>query len=210
MEEQEFVIKGTIPEMTKVLQKDFDMSYEEAKFFVYIMIARPNEETANDVDEDELATWYLTEDAEPYEGEILNTHLVINFTTVMEQACHPGYTFFVKFLLAKGIDLVLLGAAELAYNIVSSITKVNDTDYCVYARIVELCIDNKNRLFDEKDIVTANRDGKCDYQSETWECTYLGSADACTCNMDKVRLAFNNLEKENIIKKAGQKWTLVR
>lgn len=210
MEDQEFVIKGTIPEMIKVLQKDFDMSYDEAKFFVYIMIARPNEETANDVDEDELDTWYLTEEKDTYQGEILNTHLVINFTTVLAKACHPGYTFFVKFLLANGIDLVLLGAAEMAYNIVSSIKKIEDTDYCVYARIVEMCMDNKKKLFDEKDIVTANRDGKCDYQSEDWKCTYLGSADVCTCNAEKVRLAFNNLEKQNIIKKAGQKWTLVR
>lgn len=210
MKDQEFVIKGTIPEMIKVLQEDFGMSYEESKFFIYIMIARPNEETANAVDEDELDTWYLTKETDQYEGEILNTHLVINFTTVIEEACHPGYTFFVKFLLSKGIDLVLLGAAELAYCIVSSIKKVKDTDYCVYARIVELCIGNKARLFEEKDIVTANRDGKCDYQDGNWQCTYLERFDDCTCNAEKVGLAFESLEKQNIIKKVGQQWVLVQ
>lgn len=41
MENQEIVIKGTVPGMIKILQNDFDMSYEEAKFFVYIMIDGP-------------------------------------------------------------------------------------------------------------------------------------------------------------------------
>lgn len=209
MEEQEFVIKGTVPGMIKILQNDFDMSYDEAKFFVYIMIDRPSREVANTVDKSELDTWYLTEDSDKYEGQILNTHLVINFTTLKKSLCHVAYTFFVKFFFNKGIDLVLIGA-DLVYLVASSIMKIKDTDYCIYARIVELCIGSKNQFFDISDITTANKENKCDYLEENWRCTYLQNVDDCTCNIEKIRLAFANLEEQNIIKKIGERWMLVR
>ena len=209
MENQEFVIKGTVSGMIKILENDFDMSYEEAKFFVYIMIDRPSGEEANTVDKDELDAWYLTEETDKYKGQIFNTHLVINFTTLKKNLCPTAYTFFVKFFFAKGIDLVLIGA-DLVYLVAASIKKIKDTDYCVYARIVELCIGNKDRFFGVSDIVTGNKENKCDYQDENWQCTYLERDDACTCNEQKVRLAFVNLEEQNIIKKVGERWMLVR
>ena len=139
MENQEIVIKGTVPGMIKILQNDFDMSYEEAKFFVYIMIDRPSGEVANTVDKDELDAWYLTEESDKYEGQIFNTHLVINFTTLKKNLCHTAYTFFVKFFFAKEIDLVLIGA-DLVYLVATSIKKIKDTDYCVYADFLMLVI----------------------------------------------------------------------
>ena len=209
MENQEFVIKGTVPGMIKILQEDFNMSYDEAKFFVYILIDRPSGEEAKVVDKKELDTWYLMEEADKYEGQIFNTHLVINFTTIKKNSYHLAYTFFVKFFFAKGIDLVLIGA-DLVYIVASSITKIEDTDYCVYARIIELCIGNNYRFFDMNEIMTKNKEGKCDYQDENWKCTYLADFDDCTCNEEKVILAFENLAKQNIIKKVGDRWMLVR
>lgn len=209
MENQEFVIKGTVQGMINILQKDFDMSYEEAKFFVYIMIDRTSGEVANAVDKEELDVWYLTEETDRYEGQILNTHLVINFTTLKKNLFHSAYIFFVKFFFSKGIDLVLLGA-DLVYFVAASIKKIEDTDYCIYARIVELCVGNKDRFFDVSDIITANKEEKCDYQEEKWKCPYLEYADACTCNEEKVRLAFVNLTKQNIIKEVGERWMLVQ
>lgn len=145
VENQEFVIKGTIPGMIKILQEDFDMPYEEAKFFVYTMIERPSEGAASVVDEDELNAWYLTEEAELYQGELFRTHFVINFTTLKKSVCHTAYTFFVKFFFSREIDLVLIGV-DLIYLVASSLQKVQDTDYCVYARIVECCIGNKGSI----------------------------------------------------------------
>ena len=105
--------------------------------------------------------------------------------------------------------MVLIGA-DLVYLVATSIKKIKDTDYCVYARIVELCIGNKERFFDVSDIITANKEKKCDYLDENWQCTYLERDDECTCNEQKVRLAFANLEEQNIIKKVGERWMLVR
>lgn len=209
MEDQEFVLKGTVQGMIRILQNDFDMSYEEAKFLVYIMINRPSGEEANIVDKDELDAWYLSNESDKYKGQILNTHLVINFTTFKKNVCHVTYTFFVKFFLSKGIDLVLIGA-DLVYLVAMSIKRIQDTDYCVYARIVELSIGQQTVFFGIDDIITANKDGKCDYQDNNWKCTYFGRDDECTCNEQKVRLAFDHLEEQNIIKKVGERWKLVR
>lgn len=209
MENQEYVIKGTVEGMIKILQNDFDMSYEEAKFFVYIMINQHSGEAVNAVDQEELDTWYLMTTENKYEGQIFNTHLVINFTNIRMSLCRIAYMFFVNFFFSRGIDLVLIGA-ELVYAVVTAIKKIRDTDYCVYARIVELCIGNQDRFFEIDDIVNANREGKCDFQGDDWQCVYLGNDDDCTCNEQHVRLAFANLTEQNVIREVGDRWMLVR
>ena len=139
MENQEFVIKGTVPGIIKILQNDFNMDNEEAKFFVYVMLDKPNKEVANTVNKEDLDNWYLCEEIDKYEGQIFNTHLVINFTILKKNLYHMVYIFLVKFFFSKGIDLVLIGA-DLVYLIATSIKKIQNTDYCIYARIIELCI----------------------------------------------------------------------
>lgn len=209
MDNKEYVIKGTVEGMIRILQKDFGMTVDEAKFFVYVMIERNGGEVVNAANKDELDAWYLTSEVDKYKGQILNTHLVINFTTLKEELCHLAYDFLVEYFFLRGINLVLIGA-DLVYFVIASIKKVKDTDYCVYARIIELCIGNRGGFFDVKDIVTANKDGKCDYQEENWKCVYHGKNDDCTCNEQKVMLAFTNLAKQNIIKPVGDRWMLVK
>lgn len=208
MENQEFVIKGTVDAMIKVLDKDFDMSKDEAKYFVYIMINQHNKDVVNTINKDELDIWYLTEE-DKYTGKIFNTHLSINFTSVEKKLLHTAYEFLVKFIFSRDIDLVLMGA-DLVYAVVSAISIIEDTDYCVFSRIVELCVGNKERIFSMNDIQVKNKDGKCDYQEEDWKCTYLGQDDNCTCNKEKIKLSFLKLEKKNIIKKVGNRWMLVK
>lgn len=209
MKEQEYIIKGTIDGMIKILQKDFNMSIDEAKFFIYVIIEQHSEDAINVVKKEELDNWYLTTELDKYKGQILNTRLVINFTTIKKNLLHDAYIFFVKYFFSRQIDLVLIGA-NLVYLVVSSLKKIKDTDYCIYARILELYIKNKNSFFDEKNIITANKEGKCDYQEIDWKCTYLGKDDNCTCSEQKIKLAFTSLENQNIIRKVGEHWLLVR
>lgn len=208
MENQEFVIKGTVDEMIKVLNKDFDMSKDEAKYFVYIMINQHSKDVVNTINKDELDIWYLSEE-DKYTGKIFNTHLSISFTSVEKKLQHTAYIFFVKYVFSRDIDLVLIGA-DLVYAVVSAISKIADTDYCVFSRIIELCVGNKERIFSMNDIQVKSKDGKCDYQEEDWKCTYIGQDENCTCNAEKVKLSFSQLEKKNIIKKVGNRWMLVK
>lgn len=206
MEDQEFVIKSTVDGLIKVLEKDFDMSYDEAKFFVYIMVNQHSGETVNTISKEELNVWYLSEE-DKYEGQIFNTHLVINFTSVVHNLFHTTYLFLVKWIFSRNIDLVILGA-NLVSDIASAITKIKDTDYCVYSRIIELCIGNKERIFDISDIKTKNKDGKCDYQEEE-NCVYFGSNEDCTCNEEKILLSLSALEKQGIIRVVGDRFMLI-
>ncbi len=208
MENQEIVIKGTIDGIIKVLKKDFDMPDDEAKYFVYIMISRHNKDAVNTISKDELDIWYLS-DQDKYTGQILNTHLFINFTLVEKELQHIVYTFFVQFIFSRNIDLVLIGA-ELAYVIIAAVSKIEDRDYCVFSRIIELCVENNDRSFSINDIQTQNKDGKCDYQNGDKKCVYMGKYEDCTCNKGEIGLSFQNLENKNIIRKIGDRWMLVR
>ena len=156
MENQEIVIKGTISGIIAVLEKDFNMPYEEAKFFVYVLLNKSEGRACNVVKQDELNHWYSNEEDDKYQGQILHTHLVINFDNIKKELIHKTYIYIWNFFISKGIEPVLIGA-ELIYIIVSAIKKIKDTDYCIYAKIIELCIGNKNRLFDISEVVTANR-----------------------------------------------------
>ncbi len=208
MENQEFVIKGTVDGMLKVLNKDFGMSKDEAKYFVYIMINHHNKEAVNTISKDELDIWYLS-DEDKYTGQIFSTHLSINFTSVEKELQHVAYMFLVKYFFSRNIDLVLIGA-DLIFVVVAAISRIEDADYCVFSRIVELCVGNKDRIFSMDDIQTKNKDGKCDYQEDNWKCTYMGQNENCTCNEEKVKLSFSRLEQQNIIKKIGERWMLVK
>ena len=73
-----------------------------------------------------------------------------------------------------------------------------------------MCIGNKNRLFDISEVVTANRDGKCDYQSDEWKCIYLSQYENYNCDIRKIKLSFQSLEEQNVIKKVGERWMLVQ
>lgn len=207
MENQEFVIKGTVDGMIKILKNDFSMPLEEAKFFVYVMVNQYSRDTVHTINRQELDIWYLSDDNK-YEGRIRNTHLAINFTTVKKNIYHQAYLFFVKYFFNRKIDLIIIGT-ELIYLVVSSIQKIEDTDYCVYARIIEQCMGNKNSYFDIDDIVIANKYGKCDYQEDGWNCTYLGQEENCTCDEKKISLAFGHLSSQGIIKQVGERWKLV-
>lgn len=202
MEEQEVVLKGTINGMMKILEQDFNMSQEEAKFVIYVLTSRIHYES---VDKEELDAWYLSD--QKYTGQILNTHLAINFTNIKQAILHKSYLFFVQYLLGRNIDLLLLGA-DLVYIICSAVQHIEDTDYCVFARIIEWNVFNKGHMFNIKDIVTANKDGKCDYQSD-WNCTYRASDDDCTSNQAKIQLSLDRLAEQKLLRKIGEQWLLL-
>lgn len=208
MMEQEFIIKGTIDGMIKILKQDFGMSDEEAKFLVYVLVNQHSGEAINAVSKEDLDVWYLSKE-DKHEGLIPNTHLAINFTNIKLNLYRQVYLFFAKYFFAREIDLVLIGI-DLVYIVASAIQKIKDTDYCVYARIIEICMGNKDRFFDMSDIVTANKDGKCDYQDDKWKCAYLGQTENCTCDREKVELAFESLTENNLIKKVGERWILMK
>lgn len=204
MVEQEFVLRGNVKGMIKILQQDFDVSYEEAKFLVYILMIRGDIEKDN---KDDLDLWYLAQD-DKYNGQILDTHYAINFTAAKMAIYRSSYSFMVKYLFRKGIDVILMGA-DLIYVICAAISKIKDEDYCVFARVVELNVGTKGKLFAINDIVTANKDGKCDYQEEDWKCPYLLSDDNCTCNIEKVKIALKNLQDKGIVRAVGDFWMLI-
>ena len=209
MDDQEFVIRGTADGILKILEQDFSMPQDEARFLIYALISYAPNQDKIIVNKNELTEWYLESSSECYQGEILNTHLVINFTNVKKELYHKVYQFLVQYLLLKKISIIQIGA-DMLYIVISAIKKINDTDYCIFARIVELCLENKNTLFKKEDIFTCNKYGKCDYQSDKWKCTYLQNVDECTCNDEKINLAFLSLESQNVIKKVDNQWVLVQ
>jgi len=201
---QEYVLRGTIDGMVKILKNDFDVTPHEAKFMVYFLA---NKNNTHDIPEEELNLWYL-DNEEAYKGQILNKHLAINFTNVQKSLMHKAYIFLTNFIFGRGIDLVLLGI-DLAYIICSAIEKIDDFDYCVFARIIEFNTVNKNHMFKPCDITTANQDGKCDYQESDWSCTHFAKDENCTNNEEKTRASLKRLEEQNIIKEVGKHWILL-
>lgn len=209
LDDQEYEINGTIPGMIKVLQEDFDVPLDEAKFYVYILLSNGDKDAVNAIDRDQIINWYMSENDEKYECRILDTHLVISFSSVKQNVLHLTYSFLSKFFFGRDIDLMIIGS-ELIYLIATSIKKIEDTDYCVYARIIENSIGKNDRFFDLTDIYSIFQNPKCDFRDEKWTCPYLGRDDDCTCNKEKVNLAIEALERQGIIKKVGERWVLNR
>lgn len=208
MKETEYILKGTPEEIINILQKDFMMSRNEAKFFVFTMANCQSDDSVGvTASNRELETWYLEEDSDSYAGQIPHTHLVINFSNTIKGICHMAYNFLVQYFFKQQIDVITVGA-DLVYHIVTSIQKIPDQSYCVYARIIELCIGNKERLINFDEIKTANRDGKCDYLDPKWKCPYLGNIENCNCTNEDIQKALNDLAAKNVLKQVGTRWKL--
>ena len=201
---EEYELKATLEGMNSILQQDFGMSQDEASFFVYLLV---NQDKTSTVDKkEEVAEWYLNRE-EKYAGRVFNTHYSINFTNVKQELCHKAYVFLFSFFFCKGFDIIQFGV-DLLYVICESMQYIKDEDYCVFARMIELNIGNKGRLFSFDEIRTANKDKKCDYLDENWKCPYLREYDECINSDEKIWLSFNRLEKQAVIKKVGNFWVL--
>lgn len=200
---EEFELKGTLEGLNSILQQDFGMSQEEARFFVYILL---NQDKTSNIDKKEVDEWYLNQE-EKYTSRIFNTHYSINFTNIKKELCHKAYVFLFNFFFCKGFDILQFGI-DLIYVICVAMQHIKDEDYCVFSRIIELNIGNKGRLFSFGEIVTANKEHKCDFQDENWICPYLREYDECINSDEKIRLSFGQLEDQNVIKKVGDFWVL--
>lgn len=200
---EEYEIKGTLEGMSSILQQDFDMSQDEARFLIYVLI---NQDKTSNIDKKEVNEWYLKQE-EKYAGRVFNTHYSINFTNIKKELCHKAYVFLFDFFFCKGFDIFRFGV-ELLYVICEAMQHIKDEDYCVFSRIIELNIGNKGRLFSFDEILTGNKEQKCDYQDEEWKCPYLRDYDECINSDEKIVLSFERLEKQNVIKRVGKFWVL--
>lgn len=200
---EEYELKGTLEGLGKILQQDFDMPPNEARFFIYILITQ--DKTSN-TDKKELDEWYFNQE-DKYTSRIFNTHYSINFTNIKKEVCHKAYIFLFGFFFSRGFDLFQFGI-ELLYVICEAVRHVENIDYCVFARIIELNIGNKGTLFSIDEIKTFNKEKKCDYQDENWKCPYLRENDDCINTNEKIKLSLENLERQDIIKKVGNFWVL--
>lgn len=200
---EEFELKGTLEGMNSILQKDFDMSQGEARFFVYILI---NRSKTSNIDKKEVDEWYLNQE-EKYTGRGFNTHYSISFTNIKKELCHKAYIFLFNFFFCKDFSIFQLGI-ELLYVVCEAIQHIEDEDYCVFSRIIELNIGNKGKLFSYDEIVTSNKEQKCDFQDENWRCPYLREYDECINSTAQIALSLERLEKKDVIKKVGSFWVL--
>lgn len=200
---EEYELKGTLEGLNSILQQDFGMSQDEASFLVYILL---NQDITSNIDTNEVNEWYLNRE-EKYTSRIFNTHYSINFTDVTKGLCHQTYLFMYRFFFNKGFDVLQFGA-ELLYAVCRAIQHVEDRDYCVFSRIIELNIGNKGRVFSIDEIITANKDKKCDFQDENWKCPDLRDDDECINSTEKIKLSLERLENQNIVKKVGECWVL--
>lgn len=200
---EEYELKGTLEGLEKILQQDFDMALNEARFFIYILI---NQDKTSNTDKKELDKWYFSQE-DKYTRRIFNTHYSINFTNIKKELCHNAYIFLFGFFFSRGFDIFQFGT-ELLYVICEAVQHVKDIDYCVFARIIELNIGNKGTLFSIDEIKILNKEKKCDYQDENWKCPYLRENDDCINTSEKIKLSLQNLERQDIIKKVGNFWVL--
>lgn len=67
---RKFVIKATVTGIVKILQEDFEMSEEEAEFFVYVLLDQSDKDSVHAVDKEELTAWYFMQDPDRYRGQI--------------------------------------------------------------------------------------------------------------------------------------------
>lgn len=197
--EREYRLTGTLPELQKLLQQEFDMDFQEAKFAACLLALEQISEK-DEIDEEQAALWFL-QDSDEYATAILQTRFSISLTDACKNLIGQLATPVLEIL--TGLDsFTIINVLACVGAIVSAVTYIKDNECCAYFQALKWkAIHPSEKYFMLDEIFPNTPDGFCLYlNSEKWTCTKCHKE---ICEMDKTtfKQILDELCDRNVFKK---------
>jgi hypothetical protein len=198
----DYTIGGTIEEIADVLEKDFSLSSDEAKFSTYVLVSQMNDKVK--INSEDFKLWYLGNDAK-YTASVFNTHYSISISDLKIGLLKKLFVVAAVFLFTKEAGFISLGAETLVL-LSECIKHIEDEEYCVFSLAVKKGRGNNRGLLTTEDLVP-NRDcdGECTYRCDKWRCPYL-RGDNCIIKEDNVVKIIDKLCEKSVLEKIDNCW----
>lgn len=177
--EREYHLTGTPEELQNILQNEFFMDADMAKFAVAILIAEDEMNQAQDFDD--LALWYVRQKTEPYATPLLDSRFSISFTEVGKDIVEQLFLQFgAGMLTGTGLPIVPLVLSCIA-SIVKHSTYIKPDECCPYYCALKWRAEHPSQsLMSVQELIPKNE--TCQYLDKIcegqWVCPYC-RADKC-------------------------------
>lgn len=204
-ENKEYIVSGTIEEISSILTSDFDMSEDEARFVIYISTIEKQEKIV--FEEKELKLWYLNEEI-PNTSPIFKLPYTISITKLKLEMYHALFIFFGTLMISKEVGLVALGL-DFIWALKEAIQRISKNEYCVYGRVVDFVHTTKRDTFELRDIIPYDKDNECNRKPDSWECPYWNN-DRCSLKEEHIKTILDKLVDKGVLSKANQYWRMVK
>lgn len=198
--DKEYVITGTPDELKEIIESNFKLTSDEARFMTTILISQSFNEEAVDM-QDEMTLWYLDKSAGENRTPIFNSRHSISFTDF-------GIEFIKKVFISIGtymFDKEHIGAAfilECVIALYESYHYISDMECCVYFTAIKWKKEHGEQLFTVNDIMSELK-GKCIHLDRTWNCVFQ-SDDNCRISEENIQEILSSLCKHNVLVQQGR------
>lgn len=204
-EQKEFILSGTIEEIVSILESDFELDTDEARFITYISTIEKRDKIV--FEENELKLWYLNEST-PSTAPVFKLPYTISITKFKIEMYHALFIFLGTLILSKEAGVVALGL-DFIWALKESISKIEDDEYCVYGRIVDFVYATRRETFELKDIVPYDGESQCNRRPDTWVCPHWNN-ETCFLTEEQIIKILDKLAERGILIKINQYWKMVK
>lgn len=195
--EREYRITGTPEEICNILQSEFLMHKDLAKFVASTLISNAaNEDEKEAINENAENWWFSTDTA--YTSIFLNSRYTISITKLKKEIL--GKLFIVFGVFATKREWTMVSAIfELMVSSYESFGYLEDYEWCIFKGAYEL---SKRGYFSASNLMEKYKgtEGICLFLDKEWNCSWRQNEE-CGLTEKKIEEILNELCGKELLKK---------
>lgn len=207
--EQEYRLTGTLPELQKLLQKEFAMGAQAAELATCLLILEQKSE--DETDESQAALWFLKAH-DQYATNILQTRYSISLTEARKSVIELLALQFAGILLDKD-SFAMTTILNCLWSVVKAGTRIKDNECCSYYQALKWKATHPEQKYftisdilpNEPDKICVHLDSLCDKRWTCMEC----HKEICTTSKEKVEIVLQALCNRNVFQKFNDMYRFV-
>lgn len=208
--EPEYHLSGTTEELQHILEQEFSMDSDVARFMVAVLTLTDDESHTQNED---LALWYMEQGAETYTTPLLNFRFSISFTEIKKELIERIFTEFAEGIMTNaGVPIVSL-VLSCIMSIVKHSTRIKDDECCAYYCALKWRAEHPDQsLMSVKDIIPAAEEvcGHLDkIKDGKWKCSYCRD-DTCQVIEAYFDTKIRNLASRDVFEFVGDRFRFKR
>lgn len=209
--ERIYHLTGTFSELQELLQSEFDMKKDDARFSVCLLLME-QQPTVEALDEEMAALWYLNKQ-ESFTAPIFKLRFSISLTDMKKALMDQLIIQFSGMLVDKdALTFTTIMSCLLA--IYRSGTYIKDEECCVYYQALEWKSTHATQdFFKVEDILPKEPENVCLYleniKNGTWKCFECHN-EVCETSAEKYRYILDDLCRRNVFMERNNMYCFMR
>lgn len=195
-------LTGTPLELQKILQNEFSVDKQYAKFVVRVLLTEQQPEQR---DEQLDALWFLKNEGS-YTAPIFNTRYTISFSDTRKMFLLQLAAIFTDIIVDKEPNVISI-VVECILSIAQVVNHIGDNECCVYYQALNWrALNPQKEYFTVEDIYPNDPENVCEHldmlNDEKWGCAYCHN-EKCGISIEDFEKIIEELCKRNVFDKCN-------